>query len=373
MNRKAKRAKVVIFSTAQRTTHPRIFHKQARSLSQAAYNVVLFAQGPHDDLKDGVQIRALTQRSSRLRRVLSSLKLIRTILKEKADIHHFHVPELIPVGLLFRLLGKKVIYDAHEDLPKNITSKSYLPPWFRPVLSAVINPLEKWAARRMSAVVAATDSIQRRFPGATVLHNYPILEYIPGSKDTPPPRERFRPFVAYFGTIMGVLGATEMLAAADAVCGRFPIKLKIFGEFENDAIRSQIVNSSRAVDYGGLIPMADVYHSYAGALAGLVLYHPCPNHVEAMPNKIFECMACGVPLIASDFPLWRKIIYDQGCGLVVDPLNVSQIADAIIYLLEHPEEAKKMGQRGRELAERKYNWESEAKKLLFLYERLLSR
>ncbi len=375
MKQKSKGVKVVILSTVHGAMDDRIFHKEARSLAGAGYDVVLFGQAPHDDVVDHVRIRALTQPSSRFHRVLAAMKLLRAALKQKADFHHFHDPELLPVGLLLRLLGKKVIYDAHEDLPKDILSKPYLPRWIRPFLAAFIEPMERLAASAMSAVAVASDCIQKRFPGSVVLHNYPILSYIRRGCSSPSSSTPEAPFIIYCGLISEILGALEMLAAVNLVSRRHRLKLRLLGPFDDDAIRRQLLESktSTIVDYRGFIPMREVYRNYAGALAGLLLYHPYPNHIEAMPNKLFECMACGVPIIASDFPLWRRIVHEQGCGLVVDPLDVPQVADAIIYLIEHPEEAKNMGRRGKQLVAKKYNWESESRKLLLLYQELLGK
>jgi len=375
VKQKSKGVKVVILSTVHGAMDDRIFHKEARSLAGAGYDVVLFGQAPHDDVVDHVRIRALTQPSSRFHRVLAAMKLLRAALKQKADFHHFHDPELLPVGLLLRLLGKKVIYDAHEDLPKDILSKPYLPRWIRPFLAAFIEPMERLAASAMSAVAVASDCIQKRFPGSVVLHNYPILSYIRRGCSSPSSSTPEAPFIIYCGLISEILGALEMLAAVNLVSRRHRLKLRLLGPFDDDAIRRQLLESktSTIVDYRGFIPMREVYRNYAGALAGLLLYHPYPNHIEAMPNKLFECMACGVPIIASDFPLWRRIVHEQGCGLVVDPLDVPQVADAIIYLIEHPEEAKNMGRRGKQLVAKKYNWESESRKLLLLYQELLGK
>jgi glycosyltransferase involved in cell wall biosynthesis len=91
-----------------------------------------------------------------------------------------------------------------------------------------------------------------------------------------------------------------------------------------------------------------------------------------MPTKLFEYMATGLPVIASNFPHWKEILEDNHCGLVVDPLNPKEIARAIEYLLDHPEEASRMGENGRQAVKDKYNWEEEGKKLLDLYERLLT-
>ena len=103
---------------------------------------------------------------------------------------------------------------------------------------------------------------------------------------------------------------------------------------------------------------------------GLVTLAPRPNYLESYPTKLFEYMASGVPVVASDFPLWRKIVEDAGCGLLVDPQKPEAIAKAMDWLFEHPNQAADMGAAGRRAAHRTYNWQSEADKLLALYEKM---
>lgn len=103
---------------------------------------------------------------------------------------------------------------------------------------------------------------------------------------------------------------------------------------------------------------------------GLVTLAPIPNYIESYPTKLFEYMAAGVPVVASDFPLWRSIVDGAGCGLLVDPADPQQIADAIDWLIDHPEEAARMGENGRRAAHDTYNWQGEASKLRALYAKL---
>ena len=103
-----------------------------------------------------------------------------------------------------------------------------------------------------------------------------------------------------------------------------------------------------------------------------MVFHPIENHIMSQPNKLFEYMSAGLPVVASDFPLWRSIIQEVGCGLLVDPTNPAAIAEAIRWLLERPAEAESMGLRGREAVRRIYNWENEQQKLVELYARLMS-
>jgi glycosyltransferase involved in cell wall biosynthesis len=108
------------------------------------------------------------------------------------------------------------------------------------------------------------------------------------------------------------------------------------------------------------------------SLAGLVLLHPVINYLDALPIKMFEYMSAGLPVIASDFPLWREIIEKNECGLCCDPLKPEKIAEAVQWVLDHPQEARIMGENGRRAVIEKYNWESEGKKLVKLYEDLIA-
>lgn len=368
-------------STVHRATDFRLFEREARTLYAAGYAVSVLA--PHERSEtlgafpsqglDGIPVEPIPTSKSRAKGFLSSAFLLPKVARKRARLYHIHDPELLPLGLLLRVIRRKVIYDVREDFPKDIMGKSYIPPWVRPWLARVFSPLERFAAMCMNAVVATTEPIGRRFPGCTVVHNYPIRCDMPVPSGPPEGRSETPPFVVYFGAIARVLGAQEMAKGVALANRRARVRLLLAGPFEDERLRAELLRGplSSCVEYRGVIPPRSVYRHYRGALAGLVLYHPYPNHIEAMPTKLFECMACGVPLIVSDFPLWRRIVRDQGCGLVVDPLNVSQIADAIIHLVNHPAKAAEMGERGRQLVQKKYNWESERKKLLLVYERLL--
>lgn len=117
----------------------------------------------------------------------------------------------------------------------------------------------------------------------------------------------------------------------------------------------------------GFLSRSDLGLLLARCRIGLVLLHPAPNHIEAQPNKLFEYMAAGLPVVASDFPLWRDLIEGLGCGLVVNPLDPGEIAGAISILLEDPLRAEAMGRRGKEAIAAKYNWNIEARDFLNLY------
>jgi hypothetical protein len=89
------------------------------------------------------------------------------------------------------------------------------------------------------------------------------------------------------------------------------------------------------------------------------------------PTKLFEYMAARVPVVASDFPLYRAIVEGAGCGIVVDPTSPHAIAEAVRYLLDHPEDAQAMADRGRAAMLERYNWHASKEALLELYARVL--
>ena len=123
----------------------------------------------------------------------------------------------------------------------------------------------------------------------------------------------------------------------------------------------------------GFLDRAGVRDVLGRSMAGLVTFHPAPNHIDAQPNKMFEYMSAGIPVIASDFPLWREIIAGNDCGLLVDPVNPAAIAEAIDTRVNNPDMAQRMGENGRRAVEARYNWGIEEQKLLAFYEQILTK
>jgi len=99
---------------------------------------------------------------------------------------------------------------------------------------------------------------------------------------------------------------------------------------------------------------------------------PLDSYVNAQPTKMFEYMSAGLPVIASNFPVYRKIVESADCGLLVDPLNPAAIADAMLWIMRNPSRAAEMGRNGQRAVADKYNWEHEAESLIATYEELLS-
>jgi glycosyltransferase involved in cell wall biosynthesis len=356
----------------------RVFVKECLTLANAGYQVVLVAAGGEERVVDGVQIRAVPKPKSRLERVTKTAWMVyRVALREKSDVYHFHDPELIPIGLLLGLKGKRVVYDVHEDVPRQIFSKHYIPKWLRGFVGGAVELMEIFTARRLSALVTATPYISSRFehlnPCVVTVQNFPLLNEL-ASKTTGLPWERRERAVAYVGGMTVPRGIREMVTAFSLLPEHYAAELHLAGSYTPGILHEELVKLPgwERVQELGFLDRDGVRQALGKVRAGLVLFHPEPNHINAYPNKMFEYMAAGIPVVASDFSLWREIVESAGSGLLVDPLDPRAIADAVRYLLDNPKEAEEMGRNGRRAVEERYNWGSEERKLLNLYEELLS-
>jgi len=366
----------VHMTTVHSATDPRIFSKECRSIAEAGWTVTLVAPGERDDTRDGVRIRVVRPRHRLARMTLSVLDAYRYARAIPANVYHLHDPELIAAGLLLRLQGRRVIYDAHEDLPAHVLAKGWIPRGVQSFASAFSAWLLKLVGSYFTAIVAVTEPVAQRFPvrKTVVIHNFPRLEEFSSTRQVP---YAARPaHLAYVGGISELRGLRQMVAATGQLPTDLGARLNLIGRFQPASLEAEVGKLPGAdgrVEALGWRSPSEVAELLGESRIGLCLLHPLQNYMEGMPTKLFEYMAAGLPVIASDFPLWRSIVDPAGCGILVDPLDVKAIAGAATQLLRDPKEAEEMGQRGRAAVEARYSWSSEASKLLALYERLASR
>ena len=350
----------------------RIFIKECLSLSSNGYEVFFVVAGAQSHVQEGVNIVGVKKIANRLLRIVRAWKPVYdAALAVDAQIYHIHDPELLKAAVRLRRRGKRVIYDSHEDLPRQILAKPWIPNKLRPLLSRIVERIENRRACKMSAIVTATPHIKERFEQllppdrVCAVGNFPILDEIQ-------PRDNWdrRPAAAcYIGGIFRERGIEEMVRAA----GDTNIPLLLAGAFSPSSLLNEMeqVEGWQRVDYRGFLNRQQVDELLANSMMGLLLLHPLPSYKDSLPIKLFEYMAAGIPVVCSDFPLWRGIVDDCQCGICVDPLNPDAVADAMRRLAADRELARQMGQRGRAAVENKYSWKSQEKILLDLYAALL--
>ena len=372
------KGRVCIITSTHSPFDTRIFHKEAKSLHLAGYKVVIICPHIRNEEKENIQILPVSPPKNRVdRMMILPFRLFKIALKQPADIFHFHDPDLLLIAyLLKRLTPAKVIYDVHENYSEVIKSRSWLPAVFRPLLSKLFGFFEQSLVKTYDGVIAVTEDIDSTFDvkNSVVVRNYPRIDLFDSQQIIDDPQRELKPpRLIYVGDLTKVRGIHEIVRSLEYLEEDNPLELILIGGFSEgnleDSLKSLPCYSR--VRHLGRIPYAEVSEHLHKADIGLVCLHPIPRYQKALPVKMFEYMAAGLPVVASDFPIWRTILEENQCGLVVDPTSPEAIANAYQYLINHPDQSKKMGLNGKKAVSEKYSWSAEQEKLLGLYSGLL--
>ena len=362
--------KVAHLTSVHPASDTRIAYRECATLAQAGYDVVLVAAGSLAEVPPGVRLHSVALPRNRFERMTRTIwDVFRAALLERADVYHFHDPELMGVGLALRALGARVVFDVHEDIPQDIIDK----PWILPLLRRPVSRVSEFTLRALqqwfSAIVAATPAIARRFANrrTIVVANYPRIEELPQAVSGA--FSERAPAAVYLGAITELRCITEIVQAFCSTELAPNIRLRLGGHFESEALEHRVrgMRGWQRVDFLGFCRRSEVRGVLGSARAGLLLFRQAANHEEAMPTKLFEYLGAGLPVIISDTLQCSSIVRENRCGIVVNPTDADAIARAITFLVENPSTAQTMGERGRQLVREHYQWSSEASKLTRLY------
>lgn len=367
--------KIVHMSSAHLPNDGRIFYKECCSLAALGYEVVYVVPKEADcleayTLKNNVKIKYIKKyRYRSLRFSLGLFAMLRSALKEKGDLYHFHDPDLIIAGIILALMRKKVVYDIHELYSSQIYIKKWVPFFLKTPLSYCISWIEKIGLKFFKGGVCAAPCVTEQFKNKKKLiecNNFPIL-YPALARSEPS-----IPTALYAGTVSKARGLMELIQIPHYF-EPAELQLNIVGSFSEKSLYDEVsqLPEWQRIHYLPRVDFKKLPTLFSQASVGLALLHPTQCYFEVLPTKIFEYMMASLPIVVSNFPALSQFIAKNKCGLCADPLNPKEIADALRYLIEHPQEAKEMGLRGRYAVEKNYQWASEAVKLNGLYQEIL--
>ena len=374
---------ICILSSVHIALDNRVFYREARSLQRAGYRVTLIAAHPRDEVRDGIKIVALPE-VPRLQRPRLWLTLFRRAREVRADIYHFHDPELLLVTpWLGWLTGKPTVYDVHEAYEDFTEVKEYIPAWARPPTARAVGWLHPLLARLQSGLIFSDDEIAKDFSQVdrpkTTLLNFPERSFVEEAARRSRAAHPRQPIVLHLGGHERNRGAHLMIEAFHQVLQTAPqAHLFLVGHFEPPDLEREVKDEiarrgmRSAVTITGRVPFEAVGHYLGRAAVGWVPWQPVAKNEKNIPTKLFEYMAHGVPVVSSDLDSTRPFVQHGATGYLVAATEPVAHADALRKLLQEPQVARTMGRRGQELVRTRYNWDAMGKRLLALYEELLS-
>lgn len=367
--------KVCHITSAHGPEDVRIFHKECVSLARAGYEVYLVQRGESYE-KVGVHLVGFGKPSSnRLGRMLfAARRAYRAALAVDADVYHLHDPELLPYGLKLKRRGKKVIFDSHERYVEQIRIKEYLPSWSRGLIAALYDAYERRVLRAIDGVIFpckmdGKNPFEGQCRHIATVNNVPRLEELYERYDSGAPKREGS--IVYVGSLTHDRGITHLVKAA----GKLDCTLYLAGPI-SPAYQAELeaLPEYAHVRYLGLLSRPQVLETLQSCRIGMSTLLNVGQYGKSgnLPTKVYEYISLGLPVILSGFPYSVTMVEQYQFGICVDPANPDAIAEAIRYLLDHPEEARRMGENGRRAVKEEFNWGVEEKKLLALYEEILN-
>lgn len=358
--------KICHITSAHSRYDARILGRQCNTLADNGFDVVLVCcDGKPDEIRNKINIISFSDhkltKKERFKLLVCNSKFIKFLLSLNADIYQFHDIELIEIGRLLKRRNKKVIFDSHENWLGYISSSlpnSFIMQFlFKFLFVGYYNRFLKIFDAVFSVSPNMVDDLKQFNPNTYFVSNYPSID----TNVFLSPSLSANTFV-YAGTVYSISNQCNIVEALedidDGTCSYL-----VIGKIA-PVLKQEMMSLDRAkrLKFINWITPDELRSKMAGCLAGIVLldYVPicCNKEGQLGSNKIFEYMQAGLPVICTDFILWKEMIIDKyKCGICVNPKDIEEIRNAMKYLIEHKEEAKQMGENGRQAVLNEFNWE----------------
>jgi len=373
-----KHIKVCHFASVHTIDDTRVFYRECVSLAKK-YDVTYIGIGNFSGERDGVKIIGIHNPETRLKRLFyTTFKVCYLALKQDADIYHFHDAELILFGIILRILGKKVVYDIHENTYEDIMNKPWVPQKTKFILGKSYRFLEWMSSLFMPFIlVIARNEFSKRFVTNkyTVIQNFADVNEL--KKFRIDDRSKLENNLFYIGTVFDyyydfgkLIEALYILKQQHKVvhlhCVGYIGHLVERG-LEKDEnykkIKDQITFYSHIVHPGG-------FEISKSCKVGICLKNQPENILVSHERKFFEYMAIGMPMITCDSHIYKEVIDTYKTGKYVNLKNSTALAKTIDDMISNESELVQMSENCIQASEQHFYWESQEKILFELYERI---
>jgi glycosyltransferase involved in cell wall biosynthesis len=379
--------KICFVSSMHPALDKRVFDKEAVYLSSNGFDVTHLAPGDEKSwIQNGVNIITYTARNGIVGRVLQLMKLFNLARSVDADVYHCNEVDSWVVGVALKIRYKKIcVFDVHEHYPEDFAEMRF-PIWFRPPVRLLIKFVMWVLSKFTDRIVLAKSSLMSDFqtypknkivaaqnftPLSALVNSNQCdqIEYSDDEFDSRPLK------IIHLGLFNECRGLFQMLESIKDDKKNF--ELLFLGEYSDgtNLDLSKIINSYGLTDYvkyKSWVPFDEALEYVKNSDVGLIMFQPGYfNHVHALPHKLFDYMASGIPVIAPDFAIEvAEIVSDAECGLLVDSTDYLSLRNALESFIKNPSSINIMGENGKAAIKAKYNWDVEGDKLVNMYKEL---
>ena len=368
-------------------THDTRVEKEAATLTDAGYHVTVVAEAapglPQQETVDGVDVRRVERPRgvAVLRYWAFRRALLRELITTRPQVIHAHDTETLQLAAQAAdRLGVPFIYDAHDlwlGRQRRNRSAAY---WALYRLGYWL--IERIYLPRAAAHITVSQPIARHLekayglPEVAVVSNFPEvsspvevrdLRTLPGATGIPPDA----PIVLYIGHVMSGRGVEQLIRAMADVPAAHLVLLGGADQAARVDLRAKEAGVSERVHALDRVPAEEIQAYAASASIGVSpILDTCLNYRYSLPNKLFQYMAAGLPVVASDFEQVRAAVSETGSGVTVNTADPAAIAAAILGLLADPVAMAESGRCARRAVETRFNWREAGKVLLAAYQRV---
>lgn len=368
-----KKTRIVHLTTVHPAYDTRIYEKELSSLINAGYDCHLVCLNQKSQTApNGLNIHSVNTwlKFRPYRMLIGTIKVVLKGLTLNGKIYHIHDPELLPATILLKFFGKKIVYDVHENYAASLMTKPYLTQnsCKTKTLAWLVGKLERFFSIFYDLIIATTPLIADLFnPKKTIIvANFPVIYFDQNINQQPRTKN-----LIYAGGLTKIRGVKEMVQVMGLIPEHYQCRLILAGKFESSSFEEEVrsLPDWNKISYVGWQSRDQLNKLCTESYLGLLLFHKVQNHFFCVPNKIFEYLSCGLPVIATNFDHWKDFNKDTDCISFVEPHDVQAIAKIIIQYLEE-NNIDHIRNDAISLVKNHFTWNSESKKLIQAYEKL---